>query len=70
MVEIESGVPLPPPRGGRSRYPFAKMAPGDSFFVEADQRHVAAAASEYGKAHGWRFATRKVAGGTRCWRTE
>ena len=67
-IEIEKGLPVPKARGRIRRYPFGDMQPGESFMVAEDQRNVASAASDYGKRHGRVFVTRKVPGGTRCWR--
>lgn len=67
MVKIERGVPLDTER--YVRYPFDKMKVGDSFFVELDTKRVASAASKYRRAHmEFKFAVRKVSGGTRVWR--
>lgn len=70
MIKIESGIPIPEPRGKEARFPFRDMKVGDSFLTKVEQRLVAAAASDYGRRNGIKFATRKVLGGTRCWRTE
>lgn len=72
-IDIEGGIPLPPPspsgrRGGRSRkYPVPDLKPGDSFFVpETSERDanairgsLATAISRVKTAHpGWEYATR------------
>lgn len=81
LHQIETGIPLPPTRAVQSTvYPFAKLtAVGMSFFVPDDvvnavtghtlQRRVASRAVWHSKARGWKFATRRVEGGVRVWRT-
>lgn len=73
MIEIEKGVPVAPKAGGASppKYPWKKMAVGDSFFVPkvkpsslSRQAHLAAQAI----GNGTRFITRTVEGGVRVWR--
>lgn len=77
--QIESGIPLPPyntKRERKSKYPFARMNVGDSFFVPTTNetfdniRHaVYAAACHYAKRNGGgRYKTRAVPGGLRIWR--
>ena len=71
MYPIEKGVPLA--KADPGVFPFAQMEVGDSFFVPVDIGYRAnwvlrikqAALSE----EGWRFETRQVVGGVRCWRT-
>lgn len=66
-MPIEKGVPIPPKKS-EQKYPFNKMAVGDSFTT--NDKRVRAAASAYGKRHGQTFVVRKdMAGGLRCWRT-
>ena len=69
---IQSEVDLPAARNGRSRYPFAQMAPGDSFEApEAENKSVRSAAHSYGKRHGQAFTCRRQPDGSvRVWRTE
>ena len=79
MFQIEKGVDLPP-RTQRSKYPFAEMVPGDSFFVPRDQRErstIAAAVARAGQdALGkGNYTVRKINDengnftGVRIWRT-
>lgn len=70
--QIESGVPVPEARNGRSRYPFAKMEAGDTFVVPGDEnKGVRSAAHSYGKRHGRTFTCRRQGDGTvRVWRIE
>ena len=76
---IEQGVPVP---AGRSRYPFADMEVGDSFFVGVDSKETAtkriqsvrAQAGRFAKENGVKFSVRSVVEdevpGVRCWRVE
>ena len=84
--QIDHNVPLPPTRQGRherqSKYDWAKMAVGDSFFVPSgsDQAarfltrdRLANAAIRYGSRHGTKYAVRedfddKANPGVRVWR--
>lgn len=73
--KIEKQVPVPKSYR-QHKYPFADMEVGDSFFVPEDdggnrvRDRVAPAANGYGKPRGWKFTTRTVEGGARCWRIE
>lgn len=71
---VSSGVPIPKVSRsdvGRSKYPFAKMEIGDSFFV-IGSGHARASAWHYAKISGKKFTCRKVIEsgfvGTRTWR--
>lgn len=77
-IIVQSGVPTAPPRPGRPKgrqpkYPFAKMAVGDSFVVATNlietaviiQRRLTASAAYHRPK---KFSTRHVNGGVRCWR--
>jgi len=74
VIEIEESVPIPRNQVGSPKYPFSKMKPGDSFLAAGDKRacvNVRNAAVNYGRRHGWKFATRMVRGtGVRVWRVE
>ena len=70
-IEIEKNVPAPNQRGkGRpKKYPWAKMQPGDSFFL------VGARVAPMGSVAKWKiehpeqkFVTRKESDGIRVWR--
>jgi len=66
-------VPLREKRSGRySRYPFAEMNVGDSFFVSQDRaNNTRSAALNYAKRHPpLRFTSRVENGGRRLWRIE
>jgi hypothetical protein len=82
MFQIESGIPLPATTrigAGRkgSKYPFASMETGTSFFVEDGDEPVKdstlrSAIGAFNKSNpdsGRKFAVRKVEGGVRVWRT-
>lgn len=68
---IESDVSIPDQASVR-KYPFARMAVGQSFAVTTTERsRVATAASRYGQRHGRAFtvrASRTTPGQVRCWR--
>jgi hypothetical protein len=73
MFEIESNLPIPKRtgRGGRrgSKYPFANMAIGESFFAPVKPSALRSAVAVYVKAHpGIKFAVRTEEGGARVWR--
>jgi hypothetical protein len=77
---LESGVPIPPTKQG-ARYPFDKMAIGQSFFVPAGGKPLSRVQSLLiVSARQWKmqtgtkatFITRqdKEHGGVRIWRTQ
>jgi hypothetical protein len=75
-MKVEKGIPLPPrnnARDGNGKYPFARMEVGDSFFIEADeqtaQRIQNRACNAYRYYRPKEFATRRIEGGIRIWRT-
>lgn len=67
-VKIVSDVPMPEGWSISARYPFEKMAPGDSF--EIDGGRAISAAWAFSRKHpDWKFATRKMPNGKRrIWR--
>jgi hypothetical protein len=68
---VQRGKPLPPAKGWRiTRYPFATMAIGDSFFVAADQLPASGPAvlRVAARGRGMRAAVRTEGDGFRCWR--
>ena len=86
MFEIEKGIPIPAVQrraAGSSKYPFASLEVGDSFFVAAtpsegesqneasDRVFNSLSGSKYrAKKHLNRdFTARVVDGGVRVWRT-
>ena len=73
MFEIERGVPAPV-SGRYSKYPFAGMQVGDSFFVpdgtSKKRSSIHSMCHQYGKKHGMKFQARRVDGGMRVWRVE
>ena len=71
--KIEKDVPTPP--ANRSKYPWRKMAVGDSFFAPAAlQRVIGSNASRVGKKLGRKYVTRVMTEngieGVRVWRVE
>ena len=74
MFEIEKGIEIGKLRGKDVSYPFKMMDIGDSFFVpcekgktEAVQRSVSQCARH---RKPFKFATRQLEDGVRCWRIE
>lgn len=71
---IEKGIPVAHRKwGGKdTKYPFRKMAIGDSFaYPKKFQGRLAASATYYGKITKKRFTIRKNGNGTcRCWRVK
>lgn len=75
MIEIEKGVPMPADAGqGPSKYPWALMEIGDSFFVPNGDRvaTVRQQAAKKGGQLGRKFtvSAKGQNGGVRVWRTE
>lgn len=71
MYEIEKGVPLDNSRGngGRAKYPWRKMAVGDSFVMDQRIQTASANASSAQKATGFKFSCRTISETeTRIWR--
>ena len=72
-MKIESGIPVPKNKTSKSKYPFAEMRVGDSFFLEgnpgAQQSVLGSASSFYTKRHpGMKFTVRREEMGARIWR--
>lgn len=75
---IETGIPIPGPRGSNiiSRYPFDALTEcGMSFFVPDEnnegrplQTRLTAAATNAGRRLGRKYSTRRMDGGVRVWR--
>lgn len=76
MYEIEKGVPIPElTRRGKSgsKYPFAKMEVGDSFFIDTESSEITfkgfrPTVYRYAKILNCKFTIRKVDGRFRVWR--
>ena len=74
-IHIESGVPIPPKSGIKSRsytmYPFAELEIGESFFVPGRKPGDISASTSWARLRypDRGFVTRSVDGGTRVWRT-
>jgi hypothetical protein len=65
--KIERNIPIP----GRSKYPFGKMKPGDSFLLHnTHYRSAAVSAVDFAKRKNppWLFSVRRTPKGYRCWR--
>lgn len=75
-MKIEKGIPIPERRSHQpreSKYPFAKMDPGDSIvFTDNKQgKSALAAAYKYARDSGTKFAGRSAKEGPiRIWRVE
>lgn len=83
MFVIETGIEMPtrPCRGGPTKYPFAQMEVGDSFYFPASGEskvemrraigRMTSNASAWSKRlPGRKFSVRTVEGGVRIWRVE
>lgn len=74
-LKIEKGIPLPPQSGFGYRATFRLMEIGDSIFFEcADHEKMRATLtgtiSQLKREKKFKFASRRVNGGLRVWRTE
>lgn len=77
-VEIQRGVPLPPPVAKRT-FPFEQMQVGDSFFVEGPLEKWSNSSQIRRAFYSWRnnqcprpqftITVRMLPDGVRCWRT-
>lgn len=66
-IKIDKNVPIPKDsRGGKLKYPFDKMAIGDSFFSLS--KSARGAATIYGRRHEMKFSSREENNGVRIWR--
>jgi hypothetical protein len=70
QIEIETGIPLPLGRkyGPVSKYPWAQLEVGESFFVADPPSHFATMVSHASRIHSRKFIQRQVDGGIRVWR--
>jgi hypothetical protein len=72
MIAIDHAIPFPPERSTYTKYPFADLGIGDSFFVpdttEAQQRSLHSQVSYQNKRSSRTYTSRKVANGERVWR--
>lgn len=68
MFTVESDVPLVDRRGANSKYPWAKMNIGDSFYAEVDHRTLRACARWQHERHGTAFKVRTEGKGSRAFR--
>ena len=71
MIKIEDGIALTKRSTNReSKYPFAQMEVGQSFYVEQSSSPSSAATSFCRKNAGYKFVTRREKDGFRVWRIE
>lgn len=71
MIKIEDGIALTKRSINReSKYPFAQMEVGQSFFAEQSSSPSSAASAFCKKNAGYKFVTRREKDGFRVWRTE
>lgn len=72
--KIESGIPIAPTKRAKSRFPFAEMKEGDSFFIpsSAFKNFNSARQSIYASSYaaGVKVRVRQVEGGLRVWMIE
>lgn len=77
--KIDDDVPMPPPAGprakGKSKYPFAELSVGRSFFAPGvSSSGMLTLCKKWREARGWDFTTRRVTengvSGVRVWRIE
>lgn len=71
MFEIEKDCPIPPRTGTVTKYPFAGMEVGDSFYIppEISRNTISSNAYSWGRRNNMTFSIRKEGEGLRCWRT-
>lgn len=70
--EIDKGIPIPP-RSCASKYPWADMKVGDSFFVPGNKTRceaVQAAAKYRSQRTAEKYVTRTKPNGVRVWRAK
>lgn len=69
--KIQKNVPIPS-KAKKSKYPFEKMAIGESFVAPVKPQGLYVAARKWAKDHEgkMRFVVRAENGGSRCWRVE
>ena len=73
VIQIDKNIPVNKflKRARKHQYPFAKMDPGDSFYVEGDLgvcQTVRTLMWRFTKETGWKFVTRRDDKGLRVWR--
>ena len=68
-MEIEKGIPIPPPFRGNLNAILRQMEPGDSVLSPLNHDSTRSALSQVGKQMGWKFTCKKIAqDGIRVWR--
>lgn len=70
MFKIEKNVPLPTGPHGNTKYPFASMQVGDSFFADGLPNSARVAAYSAARRHGITLVTKREGTGYRIWRTK
>jgi len=80
MIGIDKNVPIPPRERiiRASKYPFADMQVGDSFFIALNSNNKKLSRSIPSSLHisvkkmgeDYKITVRKVKDGIRCWRTQ
>jgi hypothetical protein len=72
-IKIEKGVPIPE-RNQTTKYPWADMLVGDSFFIEGDRSKLRSSLSRIMAnqrlRRGHRYSMRSSSDGIRVWRVE
>ena len=70
MIEIETGIPIPPrSRGRQDKYPWRTMAVGNSFIAkDAKSSSMSTLIAAAQKRNGHKYTRRAVEGGVRIWR--
>lgn len=69
-IKVEKGIPIPP-KSSASKYPYAQLEIGDSFFVKGKiANKFAASAYTQSKKLGIKTTVRNEKDGVRVWRTE
>ena len=72
LFAIEKGIPIPPHGNSRtSKYPWADLCVGDSFFVPGVKTDaMAGSKANATKKYNAKYSMRAVDGGVRVWRIE
>lgn len=70
--KIQKNVPIPGKEKKKSKYPFEKMAVGESFAAPVKQAGLYISARKWAKDNNEnaRFVVRAEGEGSRCWRVE
>lgn len=68
-ISVDKGVPLPPERNRKSKYPWHEMSVGDSFLYDGGIRTAQSATAYYHAETGKTFKARILDDMVRVWRT-